>query len=208
MASSAFTLSSYSKKITDVYYSGACSLITEGGVDCYKMTSSGVLRATKDMIVDLFLVGGGGGGYTTTVSKLKLRKGESHTVIIGAGGARGSGYGNGAGNDGGSGGRTSFDNYFATGGEGAHPRSGTGGAGGSGGGGKSDPRNGGDGGSNGGNGGDGAGTGGRGQGTTTRAFGDGSLYAGGGGGGGWPYGGGGAGGAGGSGALLIRIHKN
>ena len=62
MASSAFTLNSYSKKITDVYYSGACSLITEGGVDCYKMTSSGVLRATKDMIVDLFLVGGGGGG--------------------------------------------------------------------------------------------------------------------------------------------------
>ena len=148
MASSAFTLNSYSKKITDVYYSGACSLITEGGVDCYKMTSSGVLRATKDMIVDLFLVGGGGGGgggstggngcpgggggYTTTVSKLKLRKGESHTVTIGTGGARGSSYGNGPGNDGGSGGRTSFDNYIANGGEGAHPWTGTGGAGGSG----------------------------------------------------------------------------
>lgn len=168
-----------------------------------KFTSSGVLENLgKDLVVDIFLVGGGaggntevypyrggGGGYTKTIKKYTIKKGQRIQVIIGAGGP---GF-----LETSDGGVTSFASLSVNGGHNAD--------GGSGGGGGADcstspPEDfvnvsqGGKGGSDGGNGADGVATGsyesnevtkgGKGQGTTTREFGEAGaeLYSGGGGG--------------------------
>lgn len=176
---------------------------------------------------------GGGGGYVTNTSAFSVTPGQSFAVTIGGGGAI-----NTADNSrGGSGGQSKFGSYTANGGTGGIGNTGTinysteygGGSGGCGGGGmyegsssydRTNSRSGGYGGTNGG---DGQTTttydkttavrarryGGKGQGTTTKAFGNGTAYGGGGGGGtayfakngafggaGGDYGGGAGGGAG------------
>lgn len=171
-------------------FTGQHQLIDDGnGHWRIKFLSSGVLKwLSGESEIDAFLVGGGGGGnvsgggggYTKTVKKLKLTKGQTVNVTVGAGGSP-SGYG----------GASNLDTHSANGGQSSKDSGGSGGSGGGGG----NPTyqeniTGGDGGTNGGNGGavnnhpTGAGGGGRGQGTTTREFGEpgGDLYSGGGGG--------------------------
>lgn len=153
-----------------------------------KFLTSGTLTWNdEDTYIDLFLVGGGasggnaggGGGYTGTYRRIRVTRGQTIRVIIGAGAKHSS--------SGDVGGDTSFGEYTAKGGNKQN--------GGSGGGGpktytNDTKANGADGGSDGANGKDGllesTGpiSGGKGQGTTTREFGepDGDLYAGGGGG--------------------------
>ena len=171
-------------------FTGQHQLIDDGnGHWRIKFLSSGVLKwLSGESEIDAFLVGGGGGGnvsgggggYTKTVKKLKLTKGQTVNVTVGAGGSP-SGYG----------GASNLDTHSANGGQSSKDSGGSGGSGGGGG----NPTyqeniTGGDGGTNGGNGGavnnhpTGTGGGGRGQGTTTREFGEpgGDLYSGGGGG--------------------------
>ena len=153
--------------------------------------------------------GGGGGGYTKTVANISVTAGQSLSVIIGSGGSGvvggprrgGASYVN----------RASERLITANGGEDSSNSISVGMRGGSGGGaGGSGDRyniNGAAGGSNG-SAGDsisGGSSGGSGQGTTTRAWGSGTMYSGGGGGGGYYYGASyqgvaGAGGSGGGGA--------
>lgn len=142
--------------------------------------------------------GGGGGGYVTNTSAFNVTPGQSFRVVIGSGGTpptatRGTG---------GTGGSSSFGSYTAEGGIGGTYTSAAnisgryGGGNGGCGGGAGDTPTGyrtGDAGSGGTNGGDGGSNvllnsysrcvGGKGQGTTTKAFGNGTAYAGGGGGG-------------------------
>ena len=129
--------------------------------------------------------GGGGGGYTKTHKAISISQNEKYTIIVGAGGTRGSGNYV-AGNRGGT--STAFGYSAAGGYGGTSSNAGAGGAGGSGGGGGGynnsvygAPH----GGSDGSNGTSAADKGGTGQGTTTREFGEssGKLYAGGGAGG-------------------------
>lgn len=183
----------YTPEIWPKYdYTGQHTLIKDNAEQEWwriKFLSSGVLTwLSADAEIDAFLVGGGGGGnvsgggggYTKTVKKLKLTKGQTVNVTVGAGGSP-SGYG----------GASNLDTHSANGGQSSKDSGGSGGSGGGGG----NPTyqeniTGGDGGTNGGNGGavnnhpTGAGGGGRGQGTTTREFGEpgGDLYSGGGGG--------------------------
>lgn len=123
--------------------------------------------------------GGGGGGYTTTVLNKDVTTASTIPITVGAGGVGVSRQ------DGGNGGTTSCLDVVALGGFGGKngDAQGVGGAGGSGGGGIY-TGNGGSDGSNGTNGTSGySSAGGVGQGTTTRAFGVGTIYSGGGGGG-------------------------
>lgn len=178
-----------------------------------ELYTGGVFTVPKDVLVDLFLVGGGGaggrgnsaagsnvwpgggggGGYTKTVNSFSLHAGTKYTVVIGNGGST----------HGADGESTSFGVNSVLGGKGGYestdvnnPHAGSGGAGGSGGGGAVNGHNSGSSviGSGGSDGSDGStgypvatvyGIGGKGQGTTTREFGEptGKLYAGGGGGG-------------------------
>jgi hypothetical protein len=173
-----------------------------------KFTSSGIFTPLKDIVVDVFIVGGGGGGRTGTWTQLALTSGVPYEVIVGAGG-----------NVIGTGGTSSFidETYSKTGGSPGKSGSYTwdevaGGNGGSGGGNSGNysgdvAKDGGAGGFNCSHGFKytGAAGGASGQGTTTREFGEetGDLYAGGGGGGG----GGvrnGAGAKGGTGIVIIR----
>lgn len=180
--------------------------LDDGVVELY---TGGVFTVPKDVLVDLFLVGGGGaggrgnsaagsnawpgggggGGYTKTVNSFSLHAGTEYTVVIGNGGST----------HGADGESTSFGINSVPGGKGGYestdvnnPHAGAGGAGGSGGGGAvSGSSVIGSGGSDGSDGSTGYpvtsvyGIGGKGQGTTTREFGEptGKLYAGGGGGG-------------------------
>lgn len=190
-----------------------------------KFLTSGTFTPLKDMIIDVFLVGGGGGGtngilgnvtggggsgYTTTVNSVQLTANTEYSIVVGAGGT--------VKNNGGT--STAFEatakgGYAATG----SSNDAKGGNGGSGGGGRDT----GEGGVEGANG--GGHRGGTGQGTTTREFGEstGDLYATGGGGSGSSTaeksgapntGDGGSGsmtvkaGEGGSGIVIIRKHKD
>ena len=180
--------------------------LDDGVVELY---TGGVFTVPKDVLVDLFLVGGGGaggrgnsaagtnvwpgggggGGYTKTINGFSLHAGTKYTVVIGNGGST----------HGADGESTSFGINSVLGGKGGYestdvnnPKPGAGGAGGSGGGGavhaNSAIGSGGRDGSDGSNGypvNSAYGIGGKGQGTTTREFGEptGKLYAGGGGGG-------------------------
>ena len=156
-----------------------------------KFLTSGTLTWNdEDTYIDLFLVGGGaggalgggGGGYTTTHKKIKLTRGQTIQIVIGAGGNPNS-----------NGGKTTFLEYEANGGEKGSLVSGTGGNGGCGGGGglayQSETGTAGNGGSNGedgksANGSNGSHAGGKGQGKTTKEFEEetGDSYSGGGGG--------------------------
>jgi len=158
--------------------------------------------------IQTFLVGGGGGGayssagggggYTTTVNGIEVTDGDTWDVVVGIGGA-GATY---TGEKGGDGGVSQFKKgatiYSANGGIGSSGLSPyTGGAGGSGGGGYGHPYGGANGGTDGANGSNGLlSNGGAGQGTTTQAFGSGTVFAGGGGGATGGVGGIGGGGAG------------
>ena len=160
--------------------------------------------------VDIFCVGGGGGGscasstyiaggggaggYTKTVKNISVSGGQVLNCSIGAGGAGGTAAKNYNYTAAGDGGTSSVSRSGSTlcsagGGKGAGKGSRNGGSGGSGGGGGSSYGTYYAGGSNGGNGQGGASTddyighGGSGQGSTTKAWGNGTLYAGGGGGG-------------------------
>lgn len=174
----------YTPKIYPVYdFTGQHMLIKDGGEDWrIKFLSSGTLTWNdEDAEIDVFLVGGGagggtgtnaffggGGGYTATHKKIKITKGQTIQVTIGAGGQSSQ-----------NGGSTTFFDLTVSGGRSQNSY----GAGGSGGGGYgSQIHPGGAGGSDGGNGGNSWGNGGKGQGTTTREFGepDGDLYSGGG----------------------------
>ena len=191
---------------SDFTYTGSYMWVDDGNNNLrIKYLTSGVFTPKKNIIVDVFLVGGGGGGasitnatagaggggggYTGTWMSVTLNANQAYSVVIGAGGTSAS-----------NGGSTSGFGYSVNGGS-----SGTGtvygGAGGSGGGGGANSSYaGGAGGTNGSN-----GTnannyyGGTGQGTTTKEFGEtsGTLYSGGGGGGANLTVGSGAGGAGG-----------
>ena len=166
-----------------------------------KFLSSGTLTWNdEDIEIDIFLVGGGGGGfagtstfgeggggggYTSTHKKVKITKGQTIQIVIGAGGT--------ANHDGGT---SNFGEYSVNGGK--KSGGGDGGAGGSGGGGgagrwdsSETSVTGGNGGSDGASGKKGTGksttakgNGGDGQGSTTKEFGEdsGEVYSGGGGG--------------------------
>ena len=138
--------------------------------------------------------GGGGGGYTKTIKNISISSGQVLSCAIGAGGSGGVAKSSYNYTDAGNGGTSSVSRSgsvlcSAGGGKGAGKGSRNGGAGGSGGGGGSSYGTYYTGGSNGGNGQGGASTdeyighGGSGQGSTTKAWGTGTLYAGGGGGG-------------------------
>lgn len=212
-------------------YTGTFEYIDDGGSNWrIKFLSSGVFTAKRDLLVDVFLVGGGasglystlpnetpggGSGYTTTAKSVQLTKDTPYDIVVGAGGGEQVGT---AGSDGGKSSALGFEAEGGKKGSGASTQA-KGGNGGSGGGG----RNKGEGGVDGANG--GGINGGTGQGTTTREFGEstGELYATGGGSsesstGGTPgkentgNGGSGATGGlvnvhGGSGIVVIRKHK-
>ena len=212
-------------------YTGTSEYIDDGGGNWrIKFLTSGVFTPKKNLLVDVFLVGGGasglysalpnetpggGSGYTTTARSVQLTANTPYDIVVGAGGGKPVGA---AGSDGGKSSALGFEAEGGKKGSGASTQA-KGGNGGSGGGGK----NGGEGGVDGA---DGGGTnGGTGQGTTTREFGEstGALYATGGGSSksstkGEPgeanTGDGGSGsqggpmmGTGGSGIVIIRKHK-
>ncbi len=178
----------------DYTFSGISSLIDDGdGHIRIKFLSSGTVVFNKDMIFDIFCVGGGGsgacggggapgyggGGYTNTYSSIVLYKDVEYTVTIGAGGAA---VDNASGANGIDGGKTWFVDellYYANGGVKGTYRSsagkvgGDGGSGGSALGSTSKASNGADGYD------DSGYLGGDGQGTTTREFGEttGDLYS-------------------------------
>lgn len=175
-------------------YTGSYQLLDDGKEGStqnwrIKLFTSAVFTPARDMLVDVFLVGGGGGtcgnssgaggGYTKT-NTVMLKKGTAYPITIGAGGAAEAAY---SGRRGGTGGDTTAFGATAKGGLGG-ASSGTnyengGGDGGSGGGAYS-PNPGGSGGVDGA---DGATLGnfapGIGQHTTTREFGEanGTLYS-------------------------------
>ena len=186
----------------DFTYTGSKTWLDDGNGNWrLKLLTSGTFTPSKNVTIDLFLVGGGGGGGTTNTSRLggggaggytvthlniALSPGVSYSITIGGGGAVGA-----------AGGITSIVgtgiNYSANGGGAGgtgvtgSPYTADGGNGGSGGGcGKNDGTNK-NGGSDGSKGGAGSVNDGTGQGTTTREFGEagGDLYAAGGGGGTW-----------------------
>lgn len=208
-------------------YSGAYNYYDDNGGDNWriKLMTSGAFILNKDLLVDIFLVGGGAGGlystlpnetpgggsgYTTTARSVQLFANVSYKIGIGAGGEVGS--------DGGKSVALGFEAAGGKAGSGVSSNA-SGGDGGSGGGGYP----GGEGGVDGANG--GGKHGGTGQGTTTREFGEptGELYSFGGGtsksetAGAWlgaSYGDGGGGGdgsfaagRGNSGIVIIRKHK-
>ena len=171
-----------------------------------ELLTSGNLIPKRDIVVDIFMVGGGGGssgsgqhyagaggGYTKTIKAVTLKRGATYKVTIGAGGGIGA-----------NGGITSIkggdvDESVNGGYAPTSVVGGNGGSGGGGGGSETSGSVGANGGSDGSDGSKGTGNGGKGQGTTTRAFGDsnGKLYAGGGAGDGAASGGtGGEGGGG------------
>ena len=172
-----------------------------------KFLTGGTFKSTRDVLVDVFLVGGGGGGgskgtsdggggggggYTNT-GVVRIKKGQSYEIVVGDGGA--------AATDGEA--STAFGAIAYGGNSGKSYTGGNGGSGG-GAGGYSSSLAGTAGGSNGSVGTSLWGAGGSGQGTNTREFGEstGKLYSGGGGGAGGyntSTGGTGSNGAGGSG---------
>lgn len=203
----------------DFSFTGSYTWVDDGDDNWrLKFVSSGTFTPTKDLVVDVFIVGGGGGGRsgqntcqsgggggrTGTWTNLTLISDTPYEVIVGAGG-----------NVNGTGGTSSFidETYSKTGGSPGRSGSYTwdganGGNGGSGGGASGNYNNdtaaaGANGGADGGNGSArSSASGGTGQGETTREFGEetGDLYAGGGGGGAYSTsktgGNGGAGGGG------------
>lgn len=188
---------------SDFTYTGDYTLVDDGdGNWRLKFLSSGTLTPKKDLLVDVFLVGGGGaggganiatigagagggGGYTATHKSIVLLNSTPYTIVVGAGGVGVSGA------NGGNGGASSFDSYAVLGGYGGFysVTAGTnGGNGGSGGGAVAATASvsAGNGGSNGGNGTSvGTSYGGNGQGANTLEFGEtgAEVYAAGGGGG-------------------------
>ena len=188
-------------------YTGNCEIVDDSNGNWkIRFLTSGNLTFTRDVDIDVFLVGGGGSGsivyggggggggsgYTKSAST-SIVKNTSYSIVIGAGGAGLSETYSGSGNNGGA---SSAFSFSAAGGFGGSEYDG--GAGGSGGGAGGFQQSAGKGGTNGGNGsgttsvGLGsatAGTAGNGQGTSTREFyeidknASAQLYAGAGGGG-------------------------
>ena len=183
---------------------GTYQVLDDGGGNWrIKFLSSGTFTPLKNMVIDVFLVGGGGGkgsircggggaGYTTTVRSIALAANTTYQITIGAAGNNGKEVGS-TYTDGTDGGTTSAFSTVAAGGKGSTTSKGTAGTGSSGGGGSggggynSAGSNRGHssaaGGTDGGDGTTATTAGGAGQGTTTREFGetDGDLYASGGG---------------------------
>lgn len=167
---------------------GTYQVLDDGGGNWrIKFLSSGTFTPLKNMVIDVFLVGGGGGagssycgaggaGYTTTVRSVVVAANTAYPIVVGAAGTQTYTVQS-------DGGTSSAFSAVANGGH--HSVSGdktgkkTGANGGSGGGGQYA-----DGGTDGSDGATGDTAGGKGQGTTTREFGeaDGDLYASGGGG--------------------------
>ena len=192
----------------DSFIYGGTSRLNEEGFRLWsaELLTSGNLIPKRDIVVDIFLVGGGagssgsgqhyaggGGGYTKTIKAVTLKRGVTYKVTIGAGGGVGA-----------DGGITSIkggdvDESVTGGAAPTRMVGGNGGSGGGGGGSESSGSVGANGGSDGSDGENGSGNGGKGQGSTTRAFGDssGALYAGGGAGDGASSGGTGGDGGGG-----------
>ena len=188
-------------------YTGNCEIVDDSNGNWkIRFLTSGNLTFTRDVDIDVFLVGGGGSGsivyggggggggsgYTKSAST-SIVKNTSYSIVIGAGGA---GLSETYGSSGNNGGASSAFNFSAAGGSGGSGYNG--GAGGSGGGAGGFQQSAGAGGTNGGNGsgttyvGLGSattGTAGNGQGTSTREFyeidknASAQLYAGAGGGG-------------------------
>jgi len=179
-------------------YSGTYSLLQDSTYQWrLKFLTSGTVRFTHlgcfASGIDLFAVGGGGGGgyqagggggggYTKTETGKSIAANTDYVVTVGAGGAAATSNAETAGR----GGTSSFGSLIsADGGYGgmsynsSPKRKGGDGGSGGGGGGTTDGWAG-SGGSDGGNGGTNYGPGGTGQGTTTREFGNGTLYSGGG----------------------------
>lgn len=87
------------KLLPNYNYSGESQLLAdEGGNWRIKFLTSGILEwLSNDAYIDVFLVGGGGGGgmggggggYTSTTTQVPIKKNESVTVTIGAGGSGG-----------------------------------------------------------------------------------------------------------------------
>ena len=170
---------------------GTYQVLDDGGGNWrIKFLSSGTFTPLKNMVIDVFLVGGGGGagssycgeggaGYTTTVRSIVLTANTAYSIVVGAAGTNG--------NPSSAGGETTAFTASAAGGKntsnGTSSSKRPGGAGGSGGAGYVSPVATTTGGTDGGDGTSSATTGGKGQGTTTREFGeaDGDLYASGGG---------------------------
>lgn len=137
------TVESYVPSTSTISYSGTSSIVDEGDYKWYMVLKTGNLatfKTTRDMNVDIFLVGGGGGGangsgetkgggggggYTTTLKNQTLTAGTTYTVTIGGGGSGG----------GGTGGTTIFSGISGASANGGSGGALAGGAGGSGGGG-------------------------------------------------------------------------